>query len=43
MVELINSTGWSRSTRSLADGGAMQQLGGSLSALELHFVRRIVR
>jgi 8-hydroxy-5-deazaflavin:NADPH oxidoreductase len=44
MVELINSTGLvALDLGSLADGGAMQQLGGPLSAVELHFVRRIVR
>jgi len=44
MVELINSTGFvALDLGSLADGGAMQQLGGPLSAVELHFVRRIVR
>ena len=44
MVELINSTGLvALDLGSLADGGAMQQLGAPLSAVELHFVRRIVR
>ena len=44
VVELINSTGLvALDLGSLADGGAMQQLGGPLSAVELHFVRRIVR
>src|ERR1700727_1827404 len=44
MVELIDSTGLvALDLGSLADGGAMQQLGGPLSGVELHFVRRIVR
>ena len=44
VVELIDSTGLvALDLGSLADGGAMQQLGGPLSAVELHFVRRIVR
>ena len=44
MVELIDSTGLvALDLGSLADGGAMQQLGGPLSAVELHFVRGIVR
>jgi predicted dinucleotide-binding enzyme len=44
MVELIDSTGLvALDLGSLAVGGAMQQLGGPLSGLELHFVRRIVR
>ena len=41
---LIDSTGLAPlDLGSLAEGGAMQQLGGPLSAVELHFVRRIVR
>ena len=44
VVDLIDSTGLAAlDLGSLADGGAMQQLGGPLSAVELHFVRRIVR
>ncbi len=44
VIDLINSTGLvGIDLGSLADGGAMQQLGGPLSAVELHFVRRIVR
>lgn len=44
VVELVNSTGLvALDLGSLADGGAMQQLGGPLSAVELHFVRRVVR
>lgn len=44
VVELIDSTGLvALDIGSLADGGAMQQLGGPLSAVELHFVRRVVR
>ena len=44
VVELIDSTGLvALDLGSLADGGAMQQLGAPLSAVELHFVRRIVR
>ena len=44
VVELIDSTGLvAIDLGSLAVGGAMQQLGGPLSAVELHFVRRIVR
>ena len=44
VVGLIDSTGLvALDLGSLADGGAMQQLGGPLSAVELHFVRRIVR
>jgi len=44
VVDVINSTGLvALDLGSLADGGAMQQLGGPLSGLELHFVRRIVR
>jgi predicted dinucleotide-binding enzyme len=43
VVGLIDSTGLvALDLGSLADGGAMQQLGG-LSAVELHFIRRIVR
>ena len=44
VVGLIDSTGLvALDLGSLADGGAMQQLVGPLSAVELHFVRRIVR
>jgi predicted dinucleotide-binding enzyme len=44
VAALIDSTGLvALDLGSLADGGAMQQLGGPLSAVELHFVRRIVR
>jgi predicted dinucleotide-binding enzyme len=44
VVELIDSTGLvAIDLGSLAEGGAMQQLGGPLSAVELHFVRRMVR
>ena len=44
VVALIDSTGLTAlDLGSLAVGGAMQQLGGPLSALELHFVRRVVR
>ena len=44
VVDVINSTGLvAIDLGSLAAGGAMQQLGGPLSGLELHFVRRIVR
>ena len=44
VVDLINSTGLiALDLGSLADGGAMQQLGGPLSVVELHFVRRVVR
>ena len=44
VIDLINSTGLvALDLGSLAAGGAMQQLGGPLSGLELHFVRRIVR
>jgi predicted dinucleotide-binding enzyme len=44
VIELIDSTGLvALDLGSLAEGGAMQQLGGPLSAVELHFVRRMVR
>ncbi len=44
VVELIDSTGLvALDLGSLAEGGVMQQLGGPLSAVELHFVRRVVR
>jgi predicted dinucleotide-binding enzyme len=44
VIDLINSTGLvGFDLGSLAAGGAMQQLGGSLSAVELQFVRRMVR
>jgi len=44
VAELIDSTGlMAIDLGSLAVGGAMQQLGGPLSAVELHFVRRMVR
>ena len=44
VVDVINSTGLvALDLGSLAAGGAMQQLGGPLSGLELHFVRRLVR
>ena len=44
VVELIDSTGLvALELGFLATGGAMQQLGGPLSAVELHFVRRVVR
>lgn len=44
VVDVINSTGLvALDLGSLAVGGAMQQLGGPLSGLELHFVRGISR
>ena len=44
VVDLINSTGLvALDLGGLATGGAMQQLGAPLSAIELHFVQRIVR
>lgn len=44
VIDLINSTGLvAHDLGSLAAGGAMQQLGGPLSAVELHFVRRVAR
>ena len=44
VVDLLNSTGLvALDLGSLAAGGAMQQLGGPLSGVELHFVRRLVR
>jgi predicted dinucleotide-binding enzyme len=44
VVDLIESTGLAAlDLGPLALGGAMQQLGGPLSGLDLHFVRRIVR
>jgi predicted dinucleotide-binding enzyme len=44
VVDLINSTGLvALDLGGLATGGAMQQLGAPLSAIELHFVRRVVR
>jgi predicted dinucleotide-binding enzyme len=44
VVDLLNSTGLvALDLGSLAVGGAMQQLGGPLSAVELHFVRRLER
>ena len=44
VIDLINSTGLvALDLGSLAQGGAMQQLGAPLSAVELHFVRRVVR
>ncbi|WP_345816935.1 NAD(P)-binding domain-containing protein (plasmid) [Paraburkholderia sp. PREW-6R] len=44
VIQLIHSTGLAAlDLGSLAAGGAMQQLGGPLSAVELHFVQRIVR
>lgn len=44
VVGLIDSTGMvALDLGSLTDGGAMQQLGGPLSAVELHFVRRVIR
>jgi 8-hydroxy-5-deazaflavin:NADPH oxidoreductase len=44
VIDLINSTGLvALDLGSLAQGGAMQQLGAPLSGLELHFVRRVKR
>jgi hypothetical protein len=44
VVDLINTTGLvALDLGGLAQGGAMQQLGAPLSAVELHFVRRLVR
>ena len=44
VIELINSTGLvALDLGGLATGGALQQLGAPLSAIELHFVRRVVR
>jgi predicted dinucleotide-binding enzyme len=44
VIDLIDSTGLvGFDLGSLAAGGAMQQLGGPLSAVELQFVRRMVR
>lgn len=44
VADLINSTGLvALDLGSLAAGGAMQQLGGPLSGVELHFVRRLAR
>ena len=44
VINLINSTGLvALDLGTLALGGAMQQLGAPLSAVELHFVRRVVR
>jgi hypothetical protein len=42
VMELIDSVGFAAvDLGSLAVGGAMHQVGGSLSGLELHFVRRV--
>ncbi|CAM2159256.1 protein of unknown function (plasmid) [Pararobbsia alpina] len=44
VVELIDSIGLvALDLGSLSEGGSMQQLGGRLSTVELHFVRRMVR
>jgi predicted dinucleotide-binding enzyme len=44
VIDLINSTGLvALDLGSLAQGGTMQQLGAPLSAVELHFVRRVAR
>jgi predicted dinucleotide-binding enzyme len=44
VVDLIDSTGLvGLDLGGLATGGALQQLGAPLSAIELHFVRRLVR
>ncbi len=44
VIDLINSTGLvALDLGSLVQGGTMQQLGGPLSAVELHFVRRVMR
>lgn len=44
VIDLINSTGLvALDLGSLVQGGAMQQLGAPLSAVELHFVRRVAR
>jgi predicted dinucleotide-binding enzyme len=42
VIELINSTGLvAIDLGSLAEGGAMHEVGAPLSAIELHFVRRL--
>jgi predicted dinucleotide-binding enzyme len=42
VIELINSTGLEAvDLGSLATGGAMHEIGAPLSAIELHFVRRL--
>ena len=44
VIDLINTTGFvALDLGSLAQGGAMQQVGAPLSGVELHFVRRVVR
>jgi hypothetical protein len=44
VIDLINTTGLvALDLGGLAQGGAMQQLGAPLSAVELRFVRRLVR
>ena len=44
VIDLINSTGLvGFNLGGLQQGGALQQLGGPLSAVELHFVRQLVR
>ncbi len=44
VIDLINSTGLvALDLGSLVQGGTLQQLGGPLSAVELHFIRRVVR
>jgi predicted dinucleotide-binding enzyme len=43
-MDLVNSTGLvGLDLGSLANAGTLQQLGGPLSAVELHFVRRVAR
>ena len=42
VIDLVNSTGLvAIDLRSLATGGAMQEVGAPLSGLDLHFVRRL--
>jgi 8-hydroxy-5-deazaflavin:NADPH oxidoreductase len=42
VIELINSTGFvAIDLGSLAAGGAVHDVGGLLSGIELHFVRRL--
>ena len=44
VIDLLNQMGFAGiDLGSLAKGGAMQEVGGPLSGVELHFVRRIVR
>lgn len=44
VIDLINTTGLvALDLGSLAQGGAMQQIGAPLSGVELHFVRRVAR